>query len=180
MIAVIYKSLCGHTKEYAEWISQELDADLIENTKFSPQTLEKYDVIIYGGGLYASGILGASLISNNYDKLTDKKLIVFMVGATASPTAEGYKKVISHNFSDKMQGNIKFFYLRGGIDYSKLSFVHKMMLATKKKAIEKMTERDEEQELFLKTFGSSVKFSDKNSIVLLVDYVKGLTTIQNN
>lgn len=176
MTAVIYKSLCGHTKEYAEWISQELNADLIENTKLSPQTLEKYDVIIYGGGLYASGILGAKLISGNYDKLKEKKIIIFMVGATISPTEEGYKRVIGYNFTNKMQENIKFFYLRGGIDYSKLSLVHKMMLTTKKKAIEKMTERDEEQELFLQTFGSTIKFSDKNTIQPLVDYVKGLTT----
>lgn len=44
--------------------------------------LATYDTVIYGGGLYASGINGVKLITKNLDKLKNKKVIVFATGAT--------------------------------------------------------------------------------------------------
>jgi hypothetical protein len=66
--------------------------------------------------------------------------------------------------------------LRGGIDYKKLSLVHKSMMAmlkkvTAKKAEDKLT--DEERE-FLDTYGDKVDFTDKNTIVPLVKYISNI------
>lgn len=61
-IAVVYKSKYGATKKYAEWLSEDIGADLYlqDNCKF--EILNSYDTIIYGGGIYASGIAGLSFI----------------------------------------------------------------------------------------------------------------------
>ena len=87
-IAVIYKSEYGSTKKYAEWIAEELDGDLIENVKIRADDLENYDIIVYGGGLYAGGINGISLINKEFDKLKDKSLIVFTVGLIKTNNTE--------------------------------------------------------------------------------------------
>ncbi len=50
---VVYKSKSGYTKTYAEWISSELNCDLKCAEDIKIDELLKYDVIIYGGGLYA-------------------------------------------------------------------------------------------------------------------------------
>lgn len=55
---VIYRSKYGSAKRYAEWIAQEVKADLFDGSKVSPADLEKYDTIVFGGSLYAVGILG--------------------------------------------------------------------------------------------------------------------------
>lgn len=64
-IAVIYKSKYGSTKQYAEWISEALKADLFERGNIKYENLYKYKTIIFGGGLYASGIIGFDIIKKN-------------------------------------------------------------------------------------------------------------------
>ena len=62
---VIYKTKYGSTKTYAEWIAKELACDIVEHKSVSVADLEKYDTIIYGGGLYAEVINGVTLITRN-------------------------------------------------------------------------------------------------------------------
>lgn len=87
-VVVIYKSKYGSAQRYAQWIADEVKADLFERSKITLNDILKYDTIVYGGSLYAAGILGISLIKKNFDKLKDKKVIVFSVGASpAHPEA---------------------------------------------------------------------------------------------
>lgn len=53
-IVVIYQSKYGATKKYAEWLAEELLCDLIETKKATIEQIEKYDVVILGGGIYAT------------------------------------------------------------------------------------------------------------------------------
>ena len=61
-IAVVYQTHYGTTLKYAEWIAESLDADLLNRKKVSVSDLSQYDMIIYGGGLYAGSILGVDLV----------------------------------------------------------------------------------------------------------------------
>jgi flavodoxin len=80
---VIYKSKTGFTKKYAEWISEELSADIFDVSKVTINMLTAYDTVIYGGGLYAVGINGVKLITKNLDKLKDKKVVCLCYGGVA-------------------------------------------------------------------------------------------------
>ncbi|NLE01149.1 MAG: flavodoxin, partial [Fibrobacter sp.] len=51
-IIVVYKSKYGTTKRYAEWIAEEVKADLFEQSAVSVEDLLKYDIIVYGGSLH--------------------------------------------------------------------------------------------------------------------------------
>ena len=62
-IVVIYQSAYGYTQTYAEWIGQELNCPCFSKKGFRSQDLSNYDVIIFGGGLYAGGINGVDLLS---------------------------------------------------------------------------------------------------------------------
>ena len=105
---VIYKSKTGFTKKYAEWIAEKLSADIFNAAKVNINMLNKYDAIIYGGSLYAVGIIGVNLITKNINKLKDKKIVVFATGA--SPLRdEVVSEVINKNFTTEQQKYIKFF-----------------------------------------------------------------------
>jgi menaquinone-dependent protoporphyrinogen IX oxidase len=171
--AVIYKSKYGHTKQYAEWIAESLEADLFEDDKIKSSELSHYDKIIYGGGLYAGGINGAAIISKNFKSIKDKNLIVFTVGL-ASPEDPGiYTAIIEKAFTEEMRKNIKFFHFRGGINYRELGMVHKGMMAMLKKMVEKKTEEEmtEEDKQMLATYGDQVDFSDRKSVEPLLEYM---------
>ena len=77
-------------------------------------------MIIFGGGLYASGINGISIITKNYDLIKEKDIIVFTVGLADPNIEEQFIPIINKNFTDEMKEKIKIFHLRGGIDYKKL------------------------------------------------------------
>lgn len=174
-VVVVYKSKYGSTKKYAEWISEELCCDLFECSKLSVEKLNDYDTVIYGGGLYASGINGIDMITKNYEKLKEKKLIVFTVGL-ANPNIESqFTPILNKNFTEEMQKNIKIFHLRGGIDYKELGLIHKSMMAMMRKMVasKKEEELTDEDKQMLETYGEKVDFTDKATIEPIISYVNG-------
>lgn len=177
--AVIYKSKYGSTKKYAEWIGNELECDVLENSSVSADRLKKYDTIIYGGGLFAGGVNGISLITKNFDTIKNKDVILFTVGlADPKDTANtehikgGIKKAVSPEVYEKL----KIFHLRGGIDYSALGIVHKAMMAMLVKSMKSKdkSELRDEDKLMLETYGQQIDFTDKKSIQPIVDYIKSI------
>ena len=60
---ILYQSKYGATKKYADWLSEETGFPCIETRKADIHEIAKYDTIILGGGLYASGIAGLSFLS---------------------------------------------------------------------------------------------------------------------
>jgi hypothetical protein len=170
-IIVIYKTKYGTTKRYAEWIANELDASLFEAGAIKPEQLANYDVVIYGGGLYAGGIAGIKLVT----QAPSKSLVVFTVGA-ADPAITDYSAILCQNFTSELLSRIKVFHLRGGIDYPNLGVIHKGMMAMRKKVLEKKTEdeRSSEDRAFIETYGSKIDFTDKSTIQPLVEYVRTL------
>jgi len=171
-IAVIYKSKYGTTKQYAEWIAQELNAALLEVSVVKPAQLMSYDVVIYGGGLYAGGIDGVRLVAKN----PCKNLVVYTVGL-ANPETTDYSAILNKGFSQEQLEKTKIFHLRGGIDYEKLNLVHKGMMAMLWKMDMKKdeSERTEEDKLFLETYGAKLDFMDKNTIMPIIEYVNSLS-----
>lgn len=175
-VVVIYKSKYGSTKKYAQWISQVLDCDLFDGTDINKEDLLKYQTIIYGGGLYASGINGVSLITKNYNLIKEKNIIIFTVGLADPNVKEHFRPIIDKNLNDEMKNKIKIFNLRGAIDYKNLKLFHKTLMALLKSKVKKIDDdkKTEEDKLMLETYGTTVDFTDKATIEPLVTYIKSL------
>ncbi len=116
---VIYKSKYGSTKQYAEWIAEELGADLKNADGVKPEDLLPYDTIIYGAGIYIGCIAGIPLISDDYEQLKEKMIIVFTVGLTDPADKRKCEDLRTKNYSWKMMDTIQIFHLRGALDYKK-------------------------------------------------------------
>jgi len=173
-IVVMYKSKYGSTKKYAQWIAEEAKADCFECSEVDVKKLAEYDTIIYGGGLYAGGIAGISTITKNFEILKDKKIVVFTVGLASTDKKEVFLPIIEKNFINEMRDSIKFFHLRGGIDYKKLSIIHRTMMALLKfvvsrKSPDELTDEDKE---VLATYGGKVDFTDKDTIKPLLLFIE--------
>ena len=167
--AVIYKSKYGYTKCYAQWIAQELDATLFEASQVTPPQLASYDVVVYGGGLYAGGINGVALVTRN----PCKSLVVFTVGL-ADPDTTDYREILKKNFPGEALSKAKVFHLRGGVDYQKLGLVHKGMMAMVRKMAAKKEEsqRSSEDKGTLEAGTQGVDFTDKDTIAPIIAFVR--------
>lgn len=177
---VIYESKYGSTKRYAEWIAEALSCPLFERKKFHPQDFLKYDVIIYGGGLYAGGISGIKLVTQNWNVLSSKKVILFTCGL-ADPKDPGnisnIRKSLTRTLSEEMLEHLCLFHLRGGIDYSRLNVLHRSMMSMLRRMLLKKdihTLRNEDR-MLLDTYGKCIDFTDRESIRPLVDYASQAT-----
>ena len=173
-IAVVYKSKYGYTKQYAQWIAAELGVSLFEASQIKPAQLAAYDVVVYGGGLYAGGINGVSLVTKN----PCENLVVFSVGL-ADPHTTDYSEILAKNFPGETLTNTKVFHLRGGIDYTKLWFSHKVMMAIVRKMAAKKAEaeRNSEERGILEAGTVGVDFTDKCTITPIVEYINSLDFI---
>lgn len=168
---VIYKSNTGFVKKYAEWIFQDLSADMIEVLMANPAMLCSYDTIIYGGSLHAAGIIGLNFVKENLAKLKDKKVIVFAAGATPY-REETIKEVRNKNFTPQEQEQIKFFYLRGGFDFSKLKLLDKLLMTILwiKIKMKKQHELTSDEKGMLAAYHNPADFTKKEYIKPLVDW----------
>ena len=171
---VIYKSKTGFAKKYAEWIAEELVADIFDVSRVDSNILTAYDTVIYGGGLYAVGINGVKYITQNLDELKDKKVIVFATGMSPF-REEAISEVRNKNFTSEEQKHIQFFYLRGGIDYSKLKPFYKVLMTLLKWKIEWKTKSKKEittdERGILASYDKPVDFTRKKNIDEIITYV---------
>lgn len=169
---ILYKSKYGATKKYAEWLSIETDFVRMETDKASIKEVEEYDVIILGGGLYASGIAGLSFLKKHIDKLTNKKIIVFGVGA--SPYEEkAFTEVKNHNLKDKLS-NIPFYYCRGAWDMNAMNIVDRNLCKMLRKAVAKKDPSEYEiwEQALMAAGESACDWTDKKYLLPILDEIK--------
>jgi menaquinone-dependent protoporphyrinogen IX oxidase len=173
---VVYESKYGTTKKYAEWIAEDLGADLFERKAASADALTGYDVIIYGGGLYAGGVSGFSFIKNNFNKIKDKRILLFTCGLgdpSVLENVDNIRESLDQFMTPEMKKKVEVFFLRGGMDYSKLSFVHKSLMSMVQKTVARKdaANRTPEETAMIETYGKVVDFTDRDTIKPLVDSV---------
>ncbi len=169
--AVVYKSKTGFTKKYAEWIAQALQADVFEaSDKITGNMLAPYDNVIFGGSLHAVGINGVKHIMRNLDGLKGKKVVIFATGA--SPSREGaLNEVKNKNFTAEQQKCIRFFYLRGGFDYSKLKPADRVLMTLLKWKLKMKRELTPDERGMLAAYDTPVDFTNKKYIDEIVSYI---------
>ena len=170
---VVYRSISGFTKKYAEWISEELKADLFDARGIEAERLSEYDLIIFGGSLHAVGINGVKLIKQNLSLLADKKIVVFAVGAS-SPKENIETEILNRNFSNEEQKKLKLYYLRGGFNFSKLNFANKALMALFRVRVSLKKNKAPDEKGMLAAYSKPVDCTKKENIKGIIEYAQSL------
>ena len=171
---IIYGSHYGTTKQYAKELSRRTNIEAIsfENVK----EINNYDKIIYLGGLYAGGVLGMTKTLKKLNKISNKTIILVTIGLS-DPTDEKNINNIRNNIKSQIQKEIfekaKIFHLRGGIDYSKLNFVHKTMMKLLYNAVKNVPNEKQtaENRAMIETYNKKVDFIDFSSLDKIINEI---------
>ena len=114
---VIYTSKRGSTKQYAEWIAEDLGCRAVplDDALKEGVDLHDHDCVIYGGWIRGSGIVDFDKFAKLLDEDVMKKLIVYGVGV-ADETAENYAQVWGYSIGkiDPKNANGTVMYILGG------------------------------------------------------------------
>ena len=149
---IIYKSKTGHTERYARMLSKELN---IPCYSYKDAKVSENDEIIFLSYIYASKIMGLSKILKKYNVK-----VIIAVGALAY--SKDYLNTLKNNNNIKLP----LFYLRGGINYSKLNFFFRKFLPVIGKDLAK-----DDKEL-LNLFKNGGTFVTKDNLREIVNYLK--------
>ena len=149
---IIYKSKTGHTERYARMLSKELH---IPCYSYKDAKVSKNDEIIFLSYIYASKIMGLSKILKKYNVK-----VIIAVGALA------YSKDYLNTLKNTNNIKLPLFYLRGGIDYSKLNFFFRKFLPVIGKDLAK-----DDKEL-LNLFKNGGEFVTKDNLKEIINYLK--------
>ena len=171
---IIYGSHYGTTKQYAEELSRRTNIEAIsfENVK----EINNYDKIIYLGGLYAGGVLGMSKTLKKLTNISNKTIILVTIGL-ADPNDKENINNIRNNIKNQIQKEIfekaKIFYLRGGIDYSKLNFAHKTMMKILYNAVKNISQEKQtaEDRAMIETYNKKVDFIDFSNLDKIISEI---------
>ncbi len=169
---ILYQSKYGATKKYVEWLVEVTGYDCMETKKAKVTLLQNYDVIILGGGVYASGIAGLHFLKKNINSISDKKIAVFAVGASPYDE-EAITQVIEMHFKDELKG-IPMFYCRGAWDEEKMTVGDRTLCRMLQKAVAKQNPEEYEpwQKALMCAVGQKCDWTDKKYLEPVLKFMK--------
>jgi len=133
-VIVIYTSKRGTTKQYAEWIAEELDCACVPMPEADLDSLDQYEVIIYGSWLRGSGIVDFDKLAPHLEGLKDRT-ILFVTGISEY-NPENYMQICDINFKGfENMDKMKLFFCPGRYDPANVKGLDKMLMGIAKRVL---------------------------------------------
>ena len=170
-ILVTYKSKTDFTKRYAEIIAKEVDGYLMDFKEVTAEKMSEFDVVVYGGGLYAGMVNGLKKAKEMFEKSFAKKFIVFATGGTPNEATKEIDVVWKNNLTVEELASIPHFYMQSGICYEKMSFANKTLMKMMSNVLSKKKNKDSAEESFAQAIKSSYDISSKEYAEPLIKFL---------
>lgn len=175
MKIIIYGSQYGTTKQYAMELSKKtnIKAESYEDI----ENIDEYETIIYIGALYAGGVLGMAKTLKKISNSENKKIIIVTVGLADPMNKENINNIensMKRQLSNEIYEKASIYHLRGGIDYSKLNFLHKTMMKLLYKKVKGLPEEKKtaEDKAMIDTYNQKVNFVDFSNLENIISEIK--------
>ena len=161
---VVYGSRYGHARRYAEEFAKLAGVRAVP-CKEAKRIAES---AVYFGAVYAGNIKGLARAARRTDAAKAEFFAVVAVGLTDPADAAAQNalhRAALAALPAQLQNKLKMFYLRGGIDYAKLSAPHRLLMklmyaAEKKTPPEK---RSAQAAAIVETYGTCTDFYDETA-----------------
>ena len=170
--AIIYVSQTGFTKQYAEWIAEEVGGECIAFADAEKRDLSGYDAVVFGGWCMGGTITKLDWFKRKIALWTDKKKVVFAVGASPADSPL-IQEAFRNNFTDAEREQVSTFYCQGGLRYEKMKLGSKIMMKLFAKMMAGKKDKTEEEKEMAEMIGKSYDISDRKYILPIVEWLKG-------
>jgi len=125
---VIYKGKYGATKQYAEWLGEELGLPIVSATEVNGEQLTSYDFFIVGTSVYIGKLQIAKWLKNNLLFIKGKRILLFQVEGTPHEEKEKRQAYNLSSIPGELVSQCDFYFLTGRMIKSKLSWMDRFML----------------------------------------------------
>lgn len=167
MNVIVYGSQYGTAKRYAEELGRLCNIE-VKNYK-EIDDLDKYEVIVYFGALYAGSVMGLKKTFRKLSTSKDKTIIIATVGLADPNDYENIQNIrdgIRKHLSKETYETAHILHLKGGIDYSNMKLKHKAMMAVAYNKTKNMAEEEKTAEIkaITETYNKNVDYTDFSSL----------------
>jgi len=167
-ILIAYQSKYGSTKQYAEWIQQGTEGDLVNIENEDKPDLARYDIMIIGGYVRAGNIVIAPFIKDHWSVMKGKEVILFTTSGTP-PRHPKIQSIYEKSLPEEIRKEIKYFPLPGRISGKDLTFLDKFFIT-----IGKIMEQDE---TLKKDMGKDFNGVQRENLLPLLEYLEDVKMI---
>lgn len=171
---IVYSSQTGFTKKYAQWLAEELAADVIplsDAKKKGEDYFAPADAIIYGGWAMGGNIVKSEWFKSRIPAWKDKKLVLFCVGASPNENPE-VEVALDKALTEEEKKYVKAFYCQGGLSYERMKLSSKLAMKAFASIINKKKDATEQEKKMGEMISHSYDISDKKYIVPIVEYLQ--------
>lgn len=164
---ILYGSCYGASQRYAKELSRRTGFPVASYQDYLRAPLVKVENVVYFGGLYAGGITGLKRTLRAIPPAAHLTLVtVGLADPARAENAAHIRGLAQRLLGAERFGRTDLFHLRGGIDYSRLSPVHRAMMAMLRRSLllkDPAALSDEDRGL-LETYGTAVDFTDLDAL----------------
>jgi menaquinone-dependent protoporphyrinogen IX oxidase len=125
---IVYQGKYGSTKQYAEWIGEDLKLTAVPVDRFKSSTLDEYDTVILGSAVNVGKLVMAGWIANHWETLKTKRVILFSVSGTDPTNKPAIAKIMDASLPPDIRGDIAYFPLHGRFLMKNLPFLMRTIL----------------------------------------------------
>lgn len=163
---ILYGSCYGTSQRYAKEFSRRTGFPVASYQDYLRTPLTQVENVVYFGGLYAGGITGLKRTLRAIPAAAKLTLVTVGLADPARPENAAHIRGLAQRLLGRRFDQTALFHLRGGIDYSRLSPVHRAMMAMLRRSLllkDPKALSDEDRGL-LETYGTAVDFTDLDAL----------------
>lgn len=123
-IKIIYHTKWGSAQQYAEWLAEEISAEISPAQEFDATELPNIDTVCLVSRTYMGRIQIAGLMKKYWPELSLKNIILVAVGQIPEEKSRETFELIPEEIRTKL----KYFKVPGAIDLDKLNFLEKKIV----------------------------------------------------
>lgn len=173
---ILYGSRYASTRRYAQALSEKTGIPAVRYQD-APE-LSGMETLIYLGALYAGGVLGLSKTLRHVSLREGQRLILITVGLADPDKPENRQNIrtaLQRQLPAELLSRAEIAHLRGGVDYAKLSIVHRLMMAALYRSIRHIPaeKQTEENRALMETYGKRVDFTDLRPLEPIIQKIQG-------
>lgn len=174
---IVYESKYGSTKQYAQWIKEELNCDITSLSNIKAYNLDDYDKILFGGGVHAGGISGwdkfrkliKKYMKNKDDYNPPKKIAVFACGINIQ-SFDTRSQLRNVNFDKEWLRGMTCFFLDGAYNPEHIKGVDKVIMKVMRKfLVDKGLNRSKDENQLLKIVDEGCDMVNRDNIKAIVE-----------
>jgi len=157
---ITFKGKYGATRQYAEWLADELVLPVTEPGNLSSEKISNCDFIVVGTSVYIGKLQIKNWIEQHIEELSEKKIFLFVVCGTPADEKDKLSSYIEGSVPPEIRKQCGIYFLPGKMIYQNLSGSDKFMLR-----MGALLTRDKETKKKMLTDYDSVKKENLDALV---------------